>query len=219
MELYEAIYGRRSIRDYKSEPVPKAVLEKILDAAIRAPSNSNVQPWEFIVLAGRKKQELDAFLDGLLKNATRGEREDWEPDPSYELLPEFRQRSGKLLAGLVAEVKAAGGDLGKLSRGSFNFFGAPCAIIAAMDRGHNVGAIMSVAAAIQNLLLAAHAQGLGACWEAMPLIYGTRLREYLGLPERKRLLACLALGYPADSPLNRFKSSREPLATFVDWRL
>jgi nitroreductase len=209
MELYEAIYGRRSMRAYQSDPVPRPVMEKILDAAIRAPSNSNVQPWEFIVLAGRAKQDLDAFLDGLLKSATRGEQEDWTPDPNYDLLPEFRQRSSKLLAGLVAEVKAAGGDLGKLSRGSFNFFGAPC----------NLGAIMSVAAAIQNLLLAAHAEGLGACWEAMPLIYGSRLREYLGLPERKRLLACIALGYPADSPLNRFKSSREPLATFVDWRV
>jgi len=219
MELYEAIYGRRSIRAYLSDPVPKPVIEKILDAAIRAPSNSNVQPWEFIVLGGRSKQDLDAFLDGLLKNATRGEPDELMRDEGYSLLPEFRRRTSTLLAGLVAEVRAAGGDLGKLSRGSFNFFGAPNAVIVDLDRGHGFGAVMSVAAAIQNLLLAAHAEGLGACWEAMPLIYGNRLREFLGLPERKRLVACIALGYPADSPLNRFKSSREPLQTFVDWRM
>jgi len=219
MEVYEAIYGRRSIRAFQPEPVPRAVIEKILDAAIRAPSNSNVQPWELVALAGRAKQELDAFLEGLLQSATRAEPDAFLPEAGFTLPPEFRQRSNALLAGLVAEVKAAGGDLGKLSRGSFNFFGAPCAIMVALDRGHNFGAILSVAAAIQNLLLAAYAEGLGTCWEAMPLIYGNRLREHLGLPERKRLVSCIALGYPADSPLNRFRSSREPLATFVDWRL
>lgn len=219
MEIYEAIFGRRSIRAYKPDPVPRPVLEKILTAAIWAPSNSNVQPWEFIVLAGRAKQALDDLLLGLLNRATRSDYDPSLPEAGFSLPAEYRKRTNKLLAGLVAAVKAAGGEVGKLSRGSFHFFGAPVAIIVAMDRGHGLGPMVSVAAAIQNLLLAAYAEGLGTCWEAMPLIYGHRIREHLGLPERKRLVAGIAVGYPADDPVNRFRSSREPLEIFVDWRL
>ena len=219
MEIYEAIFGRKSIRAFRPDPVPRPVLEKILTAAIWAPSNSNVQPWEFIVLAGRAKQDLDAFLDGLLKSAARSDYDPSLPEEGFTLPAEFRERSHKLITTMVQEVKAAGGDVSKLSRGSFNFFSAPVAIMAAMDRGHGLGPIVSVAAAIQNLLLAAYAEGLGTCWEAMPLIYAHRIREHLGLPERKRLVAGIALGFPADSPVNRFRSSREPLEAFVDWRL
>ena len=219
MEIYEAIFGRRSIRAFREDPVPRPLLEKILTAAIWAPSNSNVQPWEFIVLAGPAKQNLDSLLDGLLRSAARSDYDPSLPEEGFSLPAEFRKRQGQLLTRMVQEVKAAGGDVGKLSRGSFNFFGAPVAIIVAMDRGHGFGPVVSVAAAIQNLLLAAHAEGLGTCWEAMPLIYANRIREHLSLPERKRLVAGIALGYPADSPVNRFRSSREPLEAFVDWRL
>jgi len=219
MEFYEAIYGRRSIRAYRPEPVPKELIEKILHAAIWAPSNSNVQPWEFIVLAGRAKQGLDEFLDGLLKVATRADYDPSLPEAGFALPGEFRDRRNRLISEMVGFVKAQGGDVGKLSRGSFSFFNAPCAIVAAMDRGHGLGVMVSVAAAIQNLLLAAFAEGLGTCWLAMPLIYGNRIREHLGLPESKRLVAGIALGYPADSPVNRFRSSREPLEKVVAWRL
>jgi nitroreductase len=163
MDIFEAIYKRRSIRKYKDAFVPQQVIEEILKAAMFAPSGMNEQPWQFIVIQERKT--LDAI-------------------PA--LHPHARMCKEAPLAILVC------GDLScLLAEGLWP---------------------MGCSAAAQNLLLAAHAKGLGGVWSGVyPLeerIQG--FRKLLHLPDQIVPFALLVLGYPDEKPVqpDRFKRER-----------
>src|SRR5512136_84007 len=136
MELGEAIKGRRSVRRFKNQPVPKGILQKILDLAVWAPSGMNRQEWFFLVVQGEKKNELLKIFGS-----------------AFEI---FRPNLEKVFA-----------DKPKIVEGMRQFFqtygGAPVLILAYAGKGPSgQWDTHSTACAVQNLLLAAHAEGLGA---------------------------------------------------------
>jgi coenzyme F420-0:L-glutamate ligase / coenzyme F420-1:gamma-L-glutamate ligase len=194
----DAIRQRRSIRQYRPEPVARELLETLLNTAIWAPSAHNRQPWRFAVVQqiSRKEQLANAMGARL--------RRDLEAD------------------GLPAEMIAK--DVG---RSVERMTSAPvlilvCLSLVDMDvypdpiRMHNeyVMAVQSTAMAGQNLLLAAHEVGLGACWMCAPLFCPDVVRENLDLPEDWQPQGVVALGYPAQE---RTKT-RHPLEKSVLWR-
>ncbi len=163
MDAYQTLVTRRSIRKYLDKPVPSETLDKILEAAMQAPSAVNKQPWHFVVIDDR----------GLL-----GKVPDIHPN-----------------AGMAS--------------------GAPCAILVCADSAsaHGPGSIpQDCSAATQNLLLAAHALGLGAVWCG---IYSRPEREegfrsLLSLPEGIVPFSLVVLGFPdeqKESP-RRFRADR-----------
>jgi nitroreductase len=163
MDMLELIRTRRSVRRYKKEAVSEDLLEKILEAGRWAPSASNSQPWEFIILRDRKIREEVA-------KAT-----------TY----------GKFLAD------------------------APLGIAVVIDPQASTHPVEDGAIATQNMLLAAHALGLGACWiGAYGSVYEATVSEILRIPKGKRVLSILSIGYLAESP----RSSRKELEelTFTD---
>ena len=166
VEQLELILGRRSIRRYRPDPVPGEVLEQLLTAAIWAPSAHNRQPWRFVIITGRPMKEKLA-----------------------------RAMGEKLRADLTAD----GAPREVIEKGvnrSFNRISAAPALIlvvltmADMDtypdesRQQNewLMAVQSTAMAGQNLLLAAHSLGLGACWMCAPLFCPSVVRQTLDLP-------------------------------------
>jgi len=160
MEVFEAIKMRRSVRRYEKEKVPREKVEKILEAAKWAPSASNSQPWNFIILEdeGTRKEIAEAT--------------------TY----------GKFLAD------------------------APCGIAVAIDPSMSNHPIEDGAIATQNMLLAAHALGLGACWiGSYGSTYEVRVKEILKIPREKRLLSIVSLGYPDEFS----KSTRKKLEELV----
>lgn len=196
--LYAIIKSRRSVRRYTEQPIAPELVQRLLEAAIWAPSAHNRQPWRFAVLsAPEARRKLAAMM---------GE---------------------KLRADLTADGAAPDAIERDVSRSYSRISGAPLAIavclsMADMDRypderrseAEYIMAVQSVAMAVQNLLLAAHAEGLGACWMCAPLFCPEVVREALSLPEDWQPQALITLGYPATVR----ESSRHALETRVLWR-
>lgn len=175
MDVYEAIHNRRSHRMYQPDLPSREVLERVIDAGLWAPSGTNLQGWEITVLAGKVRDE---FVD-LVSRATK------------YLLPALQQ----------AGVPEKGQEL--VMKFFKNLGGAPLAIAVTIfknpDPGMNVANIQSGAALMQNLLLAAHAEGLGTCWMTGANYLEKEILAFLGKPDQQ-LLAITPVGYSAKEP-------------------
>ena len=212
MDTHQALLSRRSIRKYLKDPVSPESIERIMTAATWAPSGSNTQPWRFYVAIGEKRDEL---LRALIE-ATG-------PDaPSMEAYEELAGRVEETLSEKLKESTPADPEGVSLLRlgdeasrfvisGSVRFYQAPVAIVVAAPKHLGGSASQSIGAAVQNLLLAAHAEGLATCWLGMPLRYKDQLIDVLGIPEDEVLITSVSLGYPdTESPLNNMGRLRLP---------
>lgn len=193
--VLDAIAARRSIRRYRAEPVPADLLEELLRAAAWAPSAHNRQPWRFAVV------ESAAARIRLAEAMGARLRADLEAD------------------GVPEEVIAA-----DVARSYRRLSGAPllivvCLTMADMDhypderrqRNERLMAVQSTAMAGQNLLLAAHALGLGGCWLCAPLFAQETVRRVLELPAGWEPQGLITLGYPAQERVKE----RRPLGEVV----
>lgn len=178
MELLEAVMNRRSVRKYKEDPVPREVLEQLLETACWAPSAENMQPWYFVALT---KPEDIRLLQETMEQVSEAMKPHLE-----ELYPRHPR--------IVNEVT---GFLRRLG-------GAPVYVLAFLQQDYGPvrdSMLESTAEAIQNLLLAAHEKGLGTCWvnAATGLGFGPALRE-LFAPEKGEFVSLVTLGYPEQTP-------------------
>lgn len=193
--ILEFLQSRRSIRRYLDQPVPRPLLEQLLTAATWAPSAHNRQPWRFAVLeSSATRQRLARAMGARL-------RADLEADGlPQELIEKDVNRSYQRISSAPALVVV-------------------CLSMADMDdypdearrRNEWLMAVQSTAMAGQNLLLAAHALGLGACWMCAPLFVPEVVRQTLELPADWQPQGLITLGFPAEQ---RTKS-RQPLAEKV----
>jgi nitroreductase len=173
MKLEEAIKGRRSVRKFKLQPVGKETLAKLLELAMWAPSGMNRQEWFFVVVQGQKKDELLRIFTVAFEN--------------------IRPNLEKVFAGKP-----------KIVEGMKQFFqtygGAPVFILAYAGKGPSgQWDTNSTAVALQNLLLAAHAEGLGAVWTDGILVKEAEINTLMGI-EGKKLVAVVPVGYPDEIP-------------------
>ena len=174
MDLYEAIKKRRSVRNFKNTPVSKDLIEKIFEVALWAPSGMNRQNWKFFVLAGDRKEELVSISS-----------------TSFQYLePQLQQ--------LYAEKP----KIIESTRRFFKRLGeAPIVVCAYFEPANreDVTSFQNVAAAIQNLLLVAHAEGLGTCWMTGPVTVANEISRFLGV-QNMTLVAITPMGYPDETP-------------------
>ncbi len=220
MDVVEAVKKRRSIRGYKPDPVPKEVIEQILELASRAPSSDNSQPWEFIVLTGDalenvRRSNLDLLNSGVLPNPEHVVTS-WPKESIY------RQRQVDLAKQLFRLMDIPREDKEKrakwLERG-FRYFDAPAAIIVFTDRCLTEGGpLLDIGAVLQTICLTALHFGLGTCIEVQGTMYPQVLRKYAHIPESKRIIMAIAIGYPDwDFPANKVESEREPIKNVTAW--
>lgn len=158
MDLIELIKSRRSIRKYKQKEIPNEEIMLLLDAARHAPSASNIQPWEFIVVRDKTTKEK------------------------------------------LSEVNKYGGFIRD----------APVAVVVIGDEKKSPGHwVEDCSLAVENMLLAARAIGIGGCWvaifslEKQNLEREKKVKEILGIPDNYRVLCIVALGYPDEEPKPR----------------
>lgn len=193
MNTYEALINRRSIRKYLKDPVPIEIVKKIMTAAIWAPSGSNTQPWRFYVATGAKRDKLvQAMIESSGPDAPSVEEYDRLVARVEKVRSELSEQHGWTETGL-RRMSREGADF--IRFGSIRFYQAPVIIIAAKPEQISGSSNMSIGAAVQNILLAAHAEGLATCWLGMPLIYGVRIRDILDIPENEALVTSICLGY------------------------
>ena len=219
MELEAAVRGRRSIRKFRAGSIPKSVVEEILDAARWAPSWGNTQVWEFYVITGKP---LEAFRKENRENLAAGKP--FRPDvPMPEIWPEhMKKRYGELgriflsTLGVKREDKEGRKRLyGEMAL----LFGAPCLVVACIPRDTLVEyAMLDVGLITQTLCLVAHGKGVGTCIMAAAVGYPDVLRRVALIPESRRIVVSIAMGYPESAdPVNQFERPRAGLSEFVRW--
>ena len=191
--VLQAIRARRSIRRYRAEQVPVALVEAVLDAACWAPSAHNRQPWRFAVLRDPAPKERLAAAMGARLRADRLAGGDAADDVERDV-----QRShARITAAPVVIVVC-------LSMVDMDAY--PDARRAEAER---TMAVQSTAAAVQNLLLAAHALGLGACWMCAPLFCPDMVRDALELPADWEPQALVTMGWPGEAPARERRPIQE----------
>jgi nitroreductase len=210
-ELTDVVRDRRSTRLFlRDKPVPRELLEEALSLAMRAPSNSNVQPWRLFVASGPRR---DRLVEALLEEAavelpvTTGIPENYIP---------LRQELGALVYGAmgIARHDAEARKLAQLR--NWEFFRAPVGAVVCMHRDLGLVDALGVGMFLQTLLLALTERGLGTCVQVSIAAYPEILRAHLGIPEELTVLCGLAIGYPDPAfPANSLMTPRNPVETNV----
>ena len=219
MELQSAIRGRRSIRKFRPDPIPRNVLEELLETARWAPSWGNTQPWEITLITG---EPLEAFRKANV--AGMAAKEPLRTDvPMPEAWPEtLKARYMGVGKSVVTSLGLAREDREGRFRHQLNMgavFGAPCLAVVTVPRDILVEyAMLDAGLFLQTLALAAHDRGLGTCIMASAVHYADLLRRHWQIPEDRRIVIGVALGYPeAEAPVNRFERQRAAVADCVKW--
>lgn len=197
--LAEIIRSRRSIRVYdQTRSIPQEVLEHLLEMARWGPSAHNRQPWRFAVVTQSETQaRLAAAMGARL-------RADLSADGlAPELIEQDAARSYSRITGAAALICVC------LSMADMDQYPDP-----QRARNEEIMAAQSVAMASQNLLLAAHEIGLGACWMCAPLFCSDVVANVLQLPSDWQPQGLITLGYPAQTR----ERSRKPIEDFTVWR-
>ncbi len=218
MELLEGIKSRMSLRAFKSNPVPRETMESILEAAGRSPSYTNTQPWEVVVVSGKRKEELSEILCGLVKTDVPSDPDlpkpkKWPPELDKRA-KEHGARRFKAL-GIERENEQQRKNM-RLQ--NFKFYGAPCAIFLFMDRTLTSWSIFDMGLFAQSIILAAHSFGLGTCLQAAVTDYPDIVRDFLSIPNTKQLMLGISIGYPDfEAPINTYRSTRMNPEDFIKW--
>lgn len=218
MELREAIERRKSIRAFRQEPVPREVLDEILEKSLRAPSWGNTQPWRITVVGGKV---LASMVEDFLKKVTANEPSC--PDVEFpgvwpeSLLRRYRENGRMLFTVLgIGREDREKRDHHRLNM--LRFFAAPQVIYLHQERALSPYSIFDAGLLAQNIILMAAEAGIGTCFLAVSVLFCDVIRKHTGIPESDRILIGLAVGYPDENaPLNQFRSEREPLETFLRW--
>ena len=212
-----AIIERRSIRAFLPTPVPLDLVRHILAVSARAPSGTNMQPWQAIVLTG---EALTTFCDRI--EALSLSAAPVKPQYSY-YPPQFREpylgRRRKVGWDLYGSLGITKGDTEAMKRQharNFRFFDAPVGIICTIDADLELGSWLDYGMFLQNIMIAARGAGLDTCPQAAFATYHEEIRALLGIPAERSVVCGVALGY-ADrgAPENNFPTERESVADFT----
>lgn len=183
MDLFEVMLTQRAIRKFRPDPVPDELLWQVLDAAIRAPNGGNLQPWGFIVVRDPdiKARIRDLYLDGIdhvTRPSEAGERAS-QPPKTARPLEERLKTPSYHLAYHIEEVPALIIGTVRLS-----------------DIASTTPPGACIYPALQNLMLAARALGLGTVLTTVVRHRETELKQLLGIPEGVAVMALIPLGWP-----------------------
>jgi nitroreductase len=212
MKFDDVMLGRRSIRGYKPDPVPRELIEEILALAMRAPSSMNTQPWNFTVLTGAP---LDRIRAGNTERNLAG-------------VPHSREfRTGQAFAGVhrdrqVGVAKQLFGAMGIAREDAerrqdwvlrgFRQFDAPVCVIITYDKvlADSDDTPFDCGAVATALVNAAWSRGLGCVINSQGIMQSPVVREHAGIPDDQVIMKAIALGWPDDSfPANAVVSERK----------
>jgi len=219
-----AITSRRSIRAFLPTPVPRAVIEQILQVASRAPSGTNTQPWKVTVLTGAAKARLSARVraayDDAEERARHSEEYAYYPTQWESPYIDRRRKVGWDLYSLLGIAKGDKARMHEQHGRNYAFFDAPVGLIFRIDRVMQQGSWLDYGMFLQSVMVAARARGLDTCPQAAFTQFHRVIADELGLPEREMVVCGMALGHADPAAVeNALVTEREPVsqfATFLD---
>jgi len=226
-QISEFLASRRSTRDFLSTPIPEEVLSQVLTDALTAPSTSNTRPFKIVVASGDSRNRISTeFLDrwnylskqlksGLIGKIrlfiTRKGLPTSNRILSKPYVKDLKPRAVRLGAELyghfgIKREDREGRDANFAA--NYNFFGAPTELFIYIHKSLDIYSASDAGIMMQNLILSAHAHGMGTCPQAAVGIWDDVVRKEFDVPKKYRLLCGIAIGYPSNSPANAFKANR-----------
>ena len=205
--IYEAMRARRSVRRFERDPVPRDVITSLLEAAITAPSASNKQPWRFLVVEDRMRiermaaavRDATALVSSHIPEASQ---------PSFRAYGDYFTRFEDAPA-VIVPIHRAMSVLSNLVDDALD--DRTRVTIRHMEEQSG---LVGTSLAVMNLLLMAHALGLGASGMTGPLVAEPALRSILEIPEGWGIVALVPIGWPAEEPA---VTDRKPVDKVVRW--
>ena len=231
IEFERFLASRRSTRDFLPTPVPRETIDAILTDAMTAPSWSNTRPYMVAVATGEVRDRISAELNRrwvIAAKALNGSwwdkilfvlRGDALPSSDYHVYRPYPKdllpRSQKIGRELYTHIGVPRGD--RVARDAqwarnFDLFGAPVALFIFTHKGLPTYSASDAGLFMQNLMLSAHARGLGTCAEGALAIWSTPVKKEFAVPKNYKLLCGIALGYASTDKVNDFRAERLPIA-------
>lgn len=193
----EAIASRRSIRGFLDRPVPLPLVRRLLEISARAPSGTNMQPWQGYVVTGKKKAELEqAVLAAAEDSAANYEHEyRYYPQKFFEPFLSRRRKVGWDLYNMIGIQKGDVAGMQRQGARNFVFFDAPVGMIFTIDKRLEIGSWLDYGMFLENLMIAARGYGLHTCPQAAWARYHVAIKKALNIPETDTVVCGMALGY------------------------
>lgn len=210
----EAVAARRSCRAFSQKAVDPALITKVLEASLRAPSGGNVQPWHFTLVRGDAMTRLKADMQALVQSNPQGDAPDYDIYPPNLKEPYRSRRFGvgeDMYAALGIERDNKIGRLLWLAN-NYQFFGAPVGLFCFVDRVMGPPQWSDLGMVLQTMMLLFEAEGVATCAQEAWSSYGKTIASFAGAPDTHMLFCGLAIGYAdRDAPVNQFPVKRAGL--------
>ena len=221
-----AIETRFSARAFLPKPVARQTIEHILRVASRAPSGTNTQPWKVYVLQGESRDRLvekvcaahDAIYANPALAVEYAEEYDYYPQKWVAPYIDRRRENGWGLYGLLGIAKGEKDRMHAQHHRNFRFFDAPLGLMFTLDRILGRGSLVDYGMFLQNIMVAARAQGLHTCPQAAWNPFAKIILPHIGAGPEEMLVCGMSVGYadPAEK-VNTFHTPRVPVEEFTRW--
>jgi nitroreductase len=226
----EFVASRRTTRDFLNKEVPDSLIDELLTDAMTAPSWSNTRPYLVGIAKGEKRDRISKELlsrwdaaGRALKGGLAGKvkllftryglpTSDYKVFRTYpkDLVPR-QQKVGAELYGLLG-IKRDDKEARQTQWArNYEFFGAPVELFIFTHSGLGEYSVSDAGLFMQNLMLGAHARGLGTCAQGAVALWADPIRNEFKIPKGYKLLCGIAVGYPSDDKVNGFRAERLPI--------
>ena len=219
MHAEDALISRRSIRAFRPDPVPAALMRRILEAARWAPSGSNIQPWKIHVLNGKSRQR---YTDALLSAAANNEASEMEYNyyaPEWrEPFLARRRACGFGLYGAMGVTRDDREGRHEAFLNNYKFFGAASGLLFWIPSDLEHGSWIDYGTFIQSISIAARGWGLSTIAQGALGEYPHVAHELFGIGDDYKLIGGMSIGWPdEDAPVNLFQPERLDVDKFTTW--
>jgi nitroreductase len=215
--LDAAIRSRKSVRAFKADPVPRDLLNEVIETARAAPSNFNSQPWRVYLLTGKAKQALgEAITRAYLANTTPAFSPFPQPMPAdcAARVDDFGRRYYSALGIDRSDMTARGRQTGR----NYVFFDAPVGLILTTHGALTKHSWLDCGLFLQSLMLAAHVRGLATCPQVAFVRFQSVIAEQLGLAPEEAVTCGVSCGYEDErAKVNHLGMPREPIDSISCW--
>lgn len=211
------IKSRKSIRAFKKDPVDPKLIEHILAVASRAPSGSNMQPWNVYILTG---EAIKRVTEAVCKAFDSGKKYEGEykyyPDKFFEPYLSRRRQMGWSMYGILGIAKGEHEKARLQQRRNYLFFDAPVGLIFTINRGLPSGSFIDYGMFMDNIMLSAKSHGLDTCAQGGWSDYHEILRQVLPIKPEELVLDGMAMGYAdKEAAIYKLETEREPVSSFT----
>jgi nitroreductase len=216
VDVYEAVATRRAVRAFSDAPVPRAILDRVLAAATRAPSSGNLQPWRVYVVTGEPLAELKRQATARALAGDPGDEREYPMYPA-ELTPPYLDRFSAAAAQRYAALGIERDDPDRPKKiGALNSaaFGAPVVLFCYLDRAMGPGQWGDAGMYLQTVMLLLRTEGLHSCPQVMWTVYRKTVSEIVGADGESVLFCGVAVGFEQEG-VPRLRTGRADMAETV----